>query len=393
MDNWLKKITFGCAAVALLQGCSLFDSEEDTVVMAELPVITQSYEPQQQWQTSVGDGVEHYYSQLRPAFIDSSVYVADREGIVKALDINTGQQLWQIDLSEHEANVLKRGARISGAISASYDAIYLGTENAQLFAIDAETGEVRWVANTGGEVIAKPLLEGGKVIVHNSRGDLYAFQEYNGEKLWQLTLDQPALTLRSSSEPIEAGGAVLYGRADGKFAAVFTENGMPIWERRVAVPKGATELDRIVDVDAKPLVVGTTAYVIAYNGELLAIDLQSGETLWKRSYSAYNSMDISGFTLYLTDDKGHIYAVDRRNGAQIWSNTQLEYRNLTAPLVAGEYILVGDAEGYLHWLDSDGRFVAQQELDSDGLYTVPVLYQDKVIVQTRSGKVIALSKP
>ncbi|MFO6424901.1 outer membrane protein assembly factor BamB [Motilimonas sp. KMU-193] len=393
MDNWLKKVTLVCASGLMLQACSLFDSEEDSVVMAELPVIVQSYEPVNEWSASVGDGVEHFYSQLQPAFIGNQVFVADREGLIKALDVNSGKQLWMIDISKHESNALNKSARISGAITASYDAIYVGTENAQLFAIDAETGEVRWVSNTGGEVIAKPLVEGGRVIVHNSKGDLYAFQEYSGERVWQLDFDQPALTLRSASEPVEAGGAILYGRADGKFVAVIAETGIPVWERRIAVPKGATELERIVDVDAKPIIVGATAYVIAYNGDLVSFDLQSAEPVWKRNYSAYNSMAISGFNLYLTDEKSHIYAVDRRTGAQVWSNTQLEYRNLTAPVVVGDYVVVGDAEGYLHWLDRDGKFVAQQNLDSDGLYTAPVVYGDKVIVQTRSGKVIALARP
>ncbi|RJG40246.1 outer membrane protein assembly factor BamB [Motilimonas pumila] len=393
MDNWLKKIGLGIIAATMLQGCSLFDSEEDAVVMAELPSITQSYQPEILWQASVGNGVEDYYSQLQPAVIDGYLYAADRDGLVKSFDLETGKQRWQVDLSKHESNALNRGPRISGAIAAGYDAIYLGTENAQVFALDYDTGEVRWVADPKGEVIAKPLVVDSKVIVHTSRGDVYAFDEYSGEYLWAVPLSQPALTLRSSSEPVEVGGAVIYGRADGKLAAAFVNNGVPIWERAIASPKGATELDRIVDVDAKPIVINQAVYVIAYNGELMAINLSDGQTLWKRKYSAYNSMDVAGFVLFVSDEKDHLYAIDRRSGSEVWSNTQLEYRVLTSPVVAGSYIMVGDSEGYLHWLNWDGEFVAQQELDSKGLYSAPIIVDDKIILQTRSGKIFALKKP
>ncbi len=362
--------------------------------MAPLPKIEASYVPQTLWSKSVGDGIEGYFSQLKPAFIDDKMFVASRDGKVRALSVESGKELWEVDLADNEVNALNKAARISGAVAAGHDAIYLGTENAQVFALDAETGEVRWIADPKGEVIARPLVDDGKVIVHTSRGDLYAFDESTGEELWVLHQDLPTLTLRGSSEPVSASGAVVYGRGDGKVAAVFIQNGRPIWEKRVAVPKGATELDRIVDVDAKPIIIGQTGYIIAYNGDLLAIDLPRGEVLWKRSYSGFANMAVAGFNLYLTDHKGHIYALDRRNGTEVWSNTQLEYRNVTAPVIAGPYLAVGDAEGYLHWLNrEDGAFVAQQELDSDGLYIPPVNNDGKLYLQTRGGKIIALERP
>ena len=133
---------------------------------------------------------------------------------------------------------------------------------------------------------------------------------------------------------------------------------------------------------------------MAYNGQLVARKLISGEELWKRKYSAYQNVGVGANDLVLTDSRSHIYGIDRRNGSEEWSNTQLSYRNVTAPVVFGNYIVVGDGEGYLYWLDgSSGRILSMQKLDSDGLYVAPVADGDVIYVQTRSGDLVALKRP
>ncbi|MGL4467026.1 MAG: PQQ-binding-like beta-propeller repeat protein, partial [Plesiomonas shigelloides] len=96
---------------------------------------------------------------------------------------------------------------------------------------------------------------------------------------------------------------------------------------------------------------------------------------------------------YLVDSTGRIVAVDIRGGTELWSQNALQYRGVTAPVVYEGYLVVGDAEGYLHWMDlGDGRFVAQSKVDSSGLYAEPVVADDTLLVQARNGDVIALKK-
>jgi outer membrane protein assembly factor BamB len=394
MKKGLKQLITLATSTLLLTGCSLFSSEEDVVTMAELPIFEASYTPQIAWQANIGSGVDKYYSQLLPAADDDAVYVASREGEVKAFNAVTGKQLWSNHFSGHPSNKLNRSARFSGGIHLAPDTLFIGTENAQVLAIDKNTGKLRWLVKVSGEVIASPIYSSGMVVVHTSRGDLIALDSNSGEEVWVLNNKQPKLTLRGSATPSISQGGIIYGRADGFVAAALLSSGQPLWQLPVARPYGATELDRIVDVDMKPIIRNGIIYTLAYNGNLVAIDLLKGQQLWERKYSGYSDIALSGSTLYLSDYRGYLFAIDRTTGNEIWVNKQLTYRNVTGVSIANQYIVVGDGEGYLHWIDRDnGQFVAQQYLDSDGLYMQPFESYSYLYLQTRSGKLFAIEKP
>lgn len=394
MKKWFKHIAVIAGATFLLAGCSLFSTEEDVVKMAELPVFESSYKPQIAWQKSISDGVDKYYSQLQPIADDNAVYAASRDGLVKAFSPATGKLLWSNDFRDDPINQLNRSARFSGGITLAVDTLIIGTENAQVLAFDSRTGVLKWLTKVSGEVVAKPVYGEGKIVVHTTRGDLIALDSETGEQLWTLSNKQPKLTLRGSAAPSVAQGGVVYGRADGFVAVALLATGQPLWQLPVARPYGATELDRIVDVDMQPVISNGVVYTLAYNGNLVAIELLSGKQIWSRKYAGFTDIALSGNTLFLSDYRGYIYAVDRNSGEELWGNEQLAYRNLTGVSVANEYIVVGDGEGYLHWLNrDDGTFVARQYLDLEGLYMQPFVTDSYLYLQTRSGKLIAIEKP
>lgn len=394
MIKWVKNITVIASSALILSGCSVFSSEDDVVTMAELPVFEATYEPQIAWTNSIGDGVDKYYSQLKPAVDEKAVYIAARDGEVKALSVKNGKKLWSVDLSDHQSNISNRSARLSGGIGLGGDTIYIGTENAQVFALDTTNGDIKWMSKVSGEVIAQPIYDSSLVVVYTSRGDLIALDSSNGDKVWNLSNTQPKLTLRGSATPSISQGGVIFGRADGYVAAALLKNGQPLWQIPVSRPFGATELDRLADVDMKPVIVGGTVYILGYNGNLVAIDLLKGELQWSKKYSGFTDLTVSGRDIFITDYRGYVFAINRNDGEQRWVNKELAYRNVTGVTVANDYIVVGDAEGYLHWIDRDsGQFVAQQSLDSDGLYIEPVATSTHLYLQTRSGDLIAIEKP
>ncbi|MEZ7861256.1 MAG: outer membrane protein assembly factor BamB [Aeromonadaceae bacterium] len=391
MHNWLQKLGMALTAGAVLYGCS---SEVDVVTMAPVPQVESRFEPEVVWSHSVGDGVGKFYSQLSPVVTDDRVFAAARDGDVAAFDKQTGDRQWSVDLSDQPENEEKRSARLSGGLTAFYGKLFLGSENGYVYALDQTDGTLLWSQKVPGEVLAAPVADAGRVVVVTTSGKLLALDAEKGNVLWSTGDDQPNLTLRGQSTPVLAAGGVVYGRADGRIGVVLLENGQLANVSRVASPRGATELERMVDVDAQPVILGDELYAVAYNGQLMARKLLSGEELWKRQYSSFQNMGVGPSQLVLTDAKSHVYAVDRSNGSELWANTQLSYRNLTAPVSFGDYVVVGDGEGYLYWLDdTSGRILAMQELDSDGLYVAPVADGDMLYVQTRSGDLVALKRP
>ncbi|WP_282177828.1 outer membrane protein assembly factor BamB [Vibrio nereis] len=383
MKGMLKKALSVAIFAGILAGCA---SEEDTVIMAPVPNIDSEFTPKKIWNASIGSGVEHYYSKLSPAYAYGKVFVASRDGLVKALDPETGKVLWEQDV---EGDV---PARLSGGITSGYSQIFIGSENGQVLALNEETGELNWRVDVDGEVLAAPATDSNLVIVNTNKGTLLALNQEDGSQKWAISTEVPNLTLRGSSAPVALSGGVFWGTANGRLAAAIAERGQLIWQQPIGSPQGATEIDRLVDVDASPLVLGGALYTIGFNGQLTAIDLRSGKPVWKRNHSSATDLASDGSRIFVVTDKDHLVAFDARSGTELWSNDKLEHRLLTAPKVIEGYVVVGDSEGYLYWVDrNSGEFVSTQEVDSSGFAVPPLVVPGGYVLTTRDGDVKKLT--
>ncbi|MBV2130004.1 outer membrane protein assembly factor BamB [Arsukibacterium indicum] len=386
------KFTVALLVALTLSACS---SKEKLV----LPDVQNSINPEKVWQSKVGKGVAHYESGLTPAIVGDKVYAASRDGIVVAKNLSNGRTIWSFDLrSEGKSSLLARfsgdTARIAGGVTFNDNKLYLGTEDGDVFALNAENGQLLWRVPVKGEVIASPATGDGLVVVVTTAGTVIALDPQSGEQRWTFEDEQPALTIRGVSEPVIEAGGVIYGSGTGRVGVLIAERGYQAWEEVIATPQGSTDLSRLVDVDAKPIVVAGTLYTIAYNGELVAMELRSGRQIWKRDYASFRNMAIAGNVLYLVDSTGGIYAVDRRNGSEIWGQQGLQRHFLTGPTVYKDYLVVGDNKGNLHWLNREtGEFVARQSLDSSGFYRQAVANEDYILVTSRNGELVLLQVP
>lgn len=380
-----------------LTGCSTFEDDEvDPDEIPELIEIQAQFEPSIKWQEHVGDGVEHHFSRLTPAIYENVVYAAAREGIVTAFNQTNGDEIWSIDLRDEAEGWFedKQSQRVSGGVTVAYDKLFIGTEHGQVIALNKETGEVLWRKKVKGEVITPPGYGEGLIIVNTGAGYIMALHPDSGELRWEYEQEVPPLTLRGISQPVVANGGVIFGSANGKLSVLIAQSGLEAWKQSVATAVGASELERLVDVDTRPVVTSDTIYSLAYNGNLIAVNLQSGQIRWKKEYSAYTDLVLSGLTLYLTDVSGHIYAVDSRDGSLLWKQTDLERRGVTGAYAGEDYVIVGDSEGYLHWLSKeDGSIVSRIELDDTGFYVAAIGKGKQVIVQTRDGELTVIQTP
>ncbi|MDR7344868.1 outer membrane protein assembly factor BamB [Pantoea alhagi] len=389
-----KYLLPGLISVTLLSGCSLFSGEEDVVKMAPLPKVENQFEPQEAWSTSVGNGIGDFYSNLHPAWQDGTVYAADRFGIVKALDAADGKEKWKVNLSGDNGFFAKNTpALLSGGITAAGEHIYIGSERAQVYALNSSDGAVAWQTKVAGEALSRPVVSDGLVLIHTSNGMLQGLDQSSGVVKWTVNLDMPALSLRGESAPATAFGGAIVGGDNGRVSAVILNQGQIIWQQRISQPSGATEIDRLSDVDTTPVIVNGVVYALAYNGNLTALDLRSGQILWKREIGSVKDFIVDAGRIYLVDQDDRIVALNADGGVTLWRQSDLLHRNLTSPVLYNGYIVVGDSEGYLHWLNTDdGRFVAQQKVDGSGLQTEPVVASDKLLIQAKNGEVYSITR-
>ncbi|MBB1335254.1 MULTISPECIES: outer membrane protein assembly factor BamB [unclassified Pseudoalteromonas] len=391
----MKKLTAATIALcmATLVGCSSSDDEDELV----LPEIVNQFETKVIWQESIGDGVEHYFSRLTPAVYKDRVFVANRAGKVEALSLENGNTLWETDVRENltfwpwQSDI---SAKLSGGILQAYGKIFIGSEHGYLVALDRETGDVVWRKKVPGEVLAKPAAGDGLIYVNLGSGKLLALHPDTGEERWSHEQEVPALTLRGQSSPTVANGGVLVGLETGKLSVLISDSGYSAWSAEIATAKGASEFERLVDVDTQPLISGPYAYAIAYNGNLAAVDIRSGNVVWKREYSSYREIAMDTQTIYVVDSNGVVYGLDKTSGIERWSQPALRGWYLTGPAVAGNYLAIGDQEGNLHWLNKEsGELVSREDFDSSGFFIEPIVADDKLILYTRDGEVSAVKIP
>lgn len=384
----------GLLSLTLLSGCSLFSGEEDVVKMSPLPTVENQFTPEKAWNTSVGNGIGDFYSNLHPAWQDSTIYAADRHGVVKAVSADDGREVWKVDLSEKtgffSSNI---PALLSGGLTVDGAHLYVGSEKAKVFALNTSDGSIAWQAKVAGEALSRPVISDGLVLVHTSNGMLQALNEADGAVKWTVNLDMPSLSLRGESAPATAFGAAIVGGDNGRVSAVLMQQGQIIWQQRISQATGATEIDRLSDVDTTPVIVNGVVYALAYNGNLTALDLRSGQIMWKREMGSVNDFIVDANRIYLVDQNDRVVALNADGGVTLWTQSDLLHRNLTAPVLYNGYLVVGDSEGYMHWINADdGRFVAQQKVDSSGFQTTPVVASDKLLIQAKDGTLYAIKR-
>ena len=376
------------ALVLLLTGCSSMNplnwlgDEDNAEPPAELIELQEQILVTTLWSTSVGEGADEQRVKLAPTVSDGRVYVANRQGAVKALDAATGRVIWGIETE----------LEISGGPGAGEGLVLVGTSDAELVAFDAETGSEKWRTRVSSEVLSLPAAAQGTVVVHTIDGKIFGLDVGDGSQTWIYDRSIPILTLHGSSSPVISGNAVICGFSSGKLAALDLTTGELLWEVSITTPSGRSELERMVDIDGDPLILEGVVYVSTYQGDMAAVSEDTGVVLWRRKLSSYTGLGADWRQLYITDADDHVWAIDPGNGSALWKNKKMHARMLSAPAVLGEYIVVGDFEGYLHWLArEDGRLLGRTRVGKAPITTTPLVVDGVAYIYGDGGEMAAIT--
>lgn len=370
-----------------LGGCSYIPwigADKDPTPPTKLEDFVQEVGLNVLWSERLTKGSEGRRLDLVPAVGGGRIWVADSRGRILAADLDTGRVLW-----ERETDL-----PFSGGPELSGDRLFLGTSSGQVLALSATDGREQWRVQLDSEVLSVPRTTGqGQVIVHTLDDTLYGLDGAKGTEQWRVGYPAPVLTLRGSSTPTIAASGVIAGLSGGKLVKLDPADGTPLWEVTVTPPSGRSELARIADIDADPVVVGTLVFVGTYNGDLAAVDLESGTILWRRQLSSYAGLAATETDLFVTDSEDQIWAADPVSGAGRWKQERLRYRQLTAPALIGNLIAVGDLEGYVHLIaQKDGRLVGRTRISKKGAINArPVVAGNRLVVYANDGTLAVMT--
>lgn len=387
----MKLLKYRCYGVLFLifalsvSGCSIFNREVDNIEISPSPKVMNQLSLIESWTTRV-KGHTPIYSLLGPASYGDIVYLASRDGQIKAISIKNGNKtLWKTSVAIGSL-FSHKPALLSGGVSADGKYVYVGSEKAIVYALDRLTGKIVWQQDVAGEVLAKPVSVNGVLLIHTSNGFLQALSRKTGRVIWQTNLDVPPLSLRGQSVPTIDHNTVVVGDSHGHVNAVALKDGLLIWKQRISQPSGATEIARLSDVDVSPVVIGNVVYALGYNGNMVGLDLGSGQLLWHRNIGSTHNFIVSGNRIYLVDQNDSIKSLNLDGGGLIWQQNNLKNRRLTDPILYKGYIVVGDFEGYLYLLAlKTGDFVYKAKVNASGFLSAPIVMKDQLIIQGQDG--------
>jgi len=372
----------GCFALLCLGGCSLFGDDDSPVEPpAELTDIEPTLSVREAWDYKAGSGSEKLGLALRPTVEGGRVFVAGHDGEVHSLDVETGKRRWTTDTE----------LALSAGPAVGQGLVVVGSSDGLVTALDAADGTLRWQEQLSGEVLAAPALSPTAVVVRTVDGRLYALAPDTGRPLWTAEQRPPRLSLRGTAAPVVAGDLVITAFDNGKVAAFALRDGEPRWEQTLSIGRGRTEIERLMDLDATPQVIGPDVYVVGFRGRIVNLALQSGQVLWVNDMSSHAGLSVDWTTVYVTDAEDAVIALNRSSGGELWRQGALRLRRLTAPTAVGRSVVVGDFEGWLHWLDPvTGSFRARHRAGKSAFVTAPVGAGELVIAQDENDRVYAL---
>ncbi|MDR7135763.1 outer membrane protein assembly factor BamB [Lysobacter niastensis] len=374
----------GCTTVKGWFGGKKDDGKPNEPV--ELTKITPTLKVAKLWSANAGKGEGRLGVHQGPIVADGRVYAAAIEGGVRAFDLQTGKEIWEYKPEK------KSGLRLSGGPGVGDGLVVIGDLDGHVIALDAASGTEKWKAQVTNEVIAAPTIGMGTVFVRSNDGRVTALDAASGERRWFWVHDVPALTVRGNDSPVLGPGYVFVGNDDGTVSALSASDGRTVWDQAIGQSEGRTELDRMSDVDGAPVLEGTTLYATSFKNQTMAIDAPSGRPMWASDHGGAGRIGVGSDRLVITDPTGIVFGLDKTGGSALWQQPGLARRSLTGAAVQGEYAVVGDYDGYVHWLKLDnGEFAARSRVGGKALRAAPVVADGIVLVQNVDGELTAFS--
>ena len=382
-----------------MSGCSWFSKKTGNEPM-ELVDFKETLDLDKAWSRGIGDGQNKGFSSLTPALDGDAIYAVDYEGLVVALDNKSGKKLWARKVNKEQQGLwtwLKSffvttdpNRQIVGGIAAENGLLLVATYAGEVMALSKDTGDELWRKQLPGEVVSAPRTNGSVVAAQTVNGKLFALDAKTGDQLWFYDNPPPVLTLRGTPSPIVTDTAIYAGFSNGRMMAFNPSNGLILWEQRIASPKGRSELERMVDIHASPIIKDGVIYVGTFQGRISALARGTGSPIWGVDGSTSENIAVSADKIFVAHTDGKLVAYNLSTGEQLWSNEKMLRRLLNGPQVFGDYVAVVDFEGYMHVVNqSDGEFVARTRVDRKGA-RAPMLTDGEILyVYTNRGKLIA----
>ena len=370
------KIPFALAILSIaMVGCSSNKVKVEKIKPNPLPKLAQSTSLTEVFSQKVSSSSEQDPLRLRLDADNGVVFVMNPKGEVAAY--KGKQRLWETKVTKQE---------LTSGVEAADGLVIVASRKGQVFALDQQTGEQKWTAQLSGSVISSALIQTGRVILVANDGTVFALDETTGQQAWTYKMANAAFSLRGQASPVSLDPrTVAVASSNGYLYAIDSLTGAPRMQRRVAVSDGRSDIQRLVDIDAEPVVSGQYVVTNSFQGQVTVLDLAAQRVAWSVDASSINRPEVAGNKVFVAQDDGKLKAFDLATGQELWQNEQLLNRNLSNPVLLGQQLVVGDLDGVLHLIDPNTGTIIGRSKTNGEVRTLRVI-DNQLFVATRKGE-------
>jgi len=377
MCKFIQQI-FVAILFIMLTGCNTFFDKDNTQPPTPLKDFSATKQAKQLWQTQANASSKNENIKLIPALANNTIFTVSPQGTLTAINKETGKIIWQADTKQS----------ITSGVTTNNSLIFIGTKQGYLLALNQNNGELVWKKNIASEILAPAAANNEVALVKSIDGNLTALSTKDGHQLWHFQEKSPDLILRGGSSPQIKNDSVFAGFENGTLVRLDLKSGKQIWQENIAEPKGIFSVQRMIDIDANPAVTDTRVFVVTWQGQLAALNISNGNIIWSTNASSIAGLAHDKDRIYLADQQGNIRAYNANDGKLIWQQNQLIARNLSSPAIIKNNLLVGDAEGWLHWINKEtGQFVARSKASDSAIESAPLIENNIAYISTKNGQI------
>lgn len=360
--------------VAALAGCSMMPSwlgsGPEKPKPAELPPNVALVQVRPAWTARIGE----IGFPLSVNVSGSTVAVASGNGDVAQLDAASGRQLWRATAGGPVSAGVGGDGKLTSVITRANEVVTFGA-----------AGETLWRQKLGAQAYSAPFVAGGRVFVLAADRSVTAFDGPTGRRLWSQQRPGEPLVLRQSGVMLAVGDTLVVGLA-GRLVGLNPLNGSVRWEAPIASPRGTNDVERLVDLVGTVSRNGNSVCARAFQARVGCVDAERGTVAWTKPAAGAEGLSGDERLVFGTESDGKVIAWRRDDGERAWSSDRLLYRNLTAPLVLGRSVVLGDGTGLVHLLSrEDGSPLNRLATDATGIAATPVVAGNTLVVVTRGG--------
>lgn len=332
-----------------------------------------------------------------PVLADGVIYTLDARARVQATRTD-GSFLWAQDLTPRTALA---DAASGGGLAVAGGQLFVTTGFGEIIALDASTGERRWVQDLDAPATAPPTVRGGLVYLVARDSTAWALDVANGRIRWQQTGTPSAANFAAGAAPAVSGDVVVFPFPSGEVLATYAQGGLPRWRSVVSGDRVGRVASVISDISGDPVIVGNRVYIGNFGGRIVAFNRDSGARIWTAQDGAAGPVWPVGDALFVINDLAELVRLDSATGAPVWrvalptladgADPRRERRVIAhyGPVLAGGRLIVAGSDGVIRQFDPTGGEALATLVLPGGAASAPVVADETLYVVSKPGQLHA----